>query len=411
MSYDVLIIGGGAAGLMAAGTAAKRGLKTAVLERNERCARKVMITGKGRCNVTNNCTAAQVIENIPVNGKFLYSALNNFAPQDTIDFFEGMGVPLKTERGRRVFPQSDKAVDIVDALVKFAHKSGAVMLNGRAKSLLLDENGALSGVVCEDKRVINARNVIVCTGGVSYPGTGSTGDGYTLARQVGHIITDIKPSLVPLVSNDPCCKQMQGLSLKNVTVKVQDNNKNKIIFDELGEMLFTHFGLSGPLILSASSYMRNMQAGRYSVLIDFKPALSLEQLDARVCRDFDKYRNKNLSNALRDLLPQSSIDVIINKSGLNGETVINQFTKQMRISLIQTIKRLEIKIDAFRPVNEAIITSGGVSVKQINPKTMQSKLMPGLYFAGEVLDVDAFTGGYNLQIAFSTGVLAGQSVE
>lgn len=411
MSYDVLIIGGGAAGLMAAGTAAKRGLKTAVLERNERCARKVMITGKGRCNVTNNCTAAQVIENIPVNGKFLYSALNNFAPQDTIDFFEGMGVPLKTERGRRVFPQSDKAVDIVDALVKFAHKSGAVMLNGRAKSLLLDENGALSGVVCEDKRAINARNVIVCTGGVSYPGTGSTGDGYTLARQVGHIVTDIKPSLVPLVSNDPCCKQMQGLSLKNVTVKVQDNNKNKIIFDELGEMLFTHFGLSGPLILSASSYMRNMQAGRYSVLIDFKPALSLEQLDARVCRDFDKYRNKNLSNALRDLLPQSSIDVIINKSGLSGETVINQFTKQMRISLIQTIKRLEIKIDAFRPVNEAIITSGGVSVKQINPKTMQSKLMPGLYFAGEVLDVDAFTGGYNLQIAFSTGVLAGQSVE
>lgn len=411
MSYDVLIIGGGAAGLMAAGTAAGRGLKAAVLERNERCARKVMITGKGRCNVTNNCTAAQVIENIPVNGKFLYSSLNNFAPQDTMDFFEGMGVPLKTERGRRVFPQSDKAVDIVDALVKFAHKSGAVMLNGRAKSLLLDENGALSGVVCEDKRVINARNVIVCTGGVSYPGTGSTGDGYTLARQVGHIVTDIKPSLVPLVSSDPCCKQMQGLSLKNVTVKVQDNSKGKIIFDELGEMLFTHFGLSGPLILSASSYMRNMQAGRYSVLIDFKPALSLEQLDARVCRDFDKYRNKNLNNALRDLLPQSSIDVIINKSGLNGETVINQFTKQMRSSLIQTIKQLEIKIDAFRPVNEAIITSGGVSVKQINPKTMQSKLMPGLYFAGEVLDVDAFTGGYNLQIAFSTGVLAGQSVE
>lgn len=411
MSYDVLIIGGGAAGLMAAGTAAGRGLKAAVLERNERCARKVMITGKGRCNVTNNCTAAQVIENIPVNGKFLYSSLNYFAPQDTMDFFEGMGVPLKTERGRRVFPQSDKAVDIVDALVKFAHKSGAVMLNGRAKSLLLDENGALSGVVCEDKRVINARNVIVCTGGVSYPGTGSTGDGYTLARQVGHIVTDIKPSLVPLVSSDPCCKQMQGLSLKNVTVKVQDNSKGKIIFDELGEMLFTHFGLSGPLILSASSYMRNMQAGRYSVLIDFKPALSLEQLDARVCRDFDKYRNKNLNNALRDLLPQSSIDVIINKSGLNGETVINQFTKQMRSSLIQTIKQLEIKIDAFRPVNEAIITSGGVSVKQINPKTMQSKLMPGLYFAGEVLDVDAFTGGYNLQIAFSTGVLAGQSVE
>lgn len=411
MSYDVLIIGGGAAGLMAAGTAAGRGLKAAVLERNERCARKVMITGKGRCNVTNNCTAAQVIENIPVNGKFLYSSLNNFAPQDTMDFFEGMGVPLKTERGRRVFPQSDKAVDIVDALVKFAHKSGAVMLNGRAKSLLLDENGALSGVVCKDKRVINARNVIVCTGGVSYPGTGSTGDGYTLARQVGHIVTDIKPSLVPLVSSDPCCKQMQGLSLKNVTVKVQDNSKGKIIFDELGEMLFTHFGLSGPLILSASSYMRNMQAGRYSVLIDFKPALSLEQLDARVCRDFDKYRNKNLNNALRDLLPQSSIDVIINKSGLNGETVINQFTKQMRSSLIQTIKQLEIKIDAFRPVNEAIITSGGVSVKQINPKTMQSKLMPGLYFAGEVLDVDAFTGGYNLQIAFSTGVLAGQSVE
>lgn len=411
MSYDVLIIGGGAAGLMAAGTAAKRGLKTAVLERNERCARKVMITGKGRCNVTNNCTAAQVIENVPVNGKFLYSALNNFAPQDTMDFFESMGVPLKTERGRRVFPQSDKAVDIVDALVKFARKNGVITLNGRAKSLLLDENGVLTGVVCEDKNIIKARNVIVCTGGVSYPGTGSTGDGYTLARQVGHIVTEIKPSLVPLVSSDSCCKQMQGLSLKNITVKVQDNNKNKIIFDELGEMLFTHFGLSGPLILSASSYMRNMQAGRYSVLIDFKPALSMEQLDARVCRDFDKYRNKNLNNALRDLLPQSSIDVIINKSGLNSETVINQFTKQMRLSLIQTIKRLEISIDGFRPVNEAIITSGGVSVKQINPKTMQSKLIPGLYFAGEVLDVDAFTGGYNLQIAFSTGVLAGQSVE
>lgn len=408
MRTSLLVIGAGAAGLIAAGSAANEGVETVILERNERPARKVMITGKGRCNVTNNCGSLQeLISNVPRNGRFLYGAFSRFMPSDVIDFFESRGVELKTERGNRVFPVSDSAADIVDALHGYA-KSRARIMRGRAVELLLD-GGRVIGVKTEDGEEIFAEKIIIATGGLSYPGTGSTGDGYELAKQAGHKITDLVPSLVPLEIHEGFCSDLMGLSLRNSAIKVVDTESGKTIYTDFGEMLFTHFGVSGPMILSASAHMRNMKSGKYKIYIDLKPALTVEQLDARILRDFSENTNKNFINALNSLLPKKLVPVIVKLSKIGLTTKVNQITKEQRRALAELLKGLCITVTGFRPVAEAIITSGGVDVSQINPKTMESKLTEGLYFAGEVIDADAYTGGFNLQIAFSTGRLAGLS--
>ncbi len=408
MRTSLLVIGGGAAGLMAAGTSSHMDVETVVLERNERPARKLMITGKGRCNVTNNCPALQeLISNVPRNGRFLYGAFSRFMPADVIDFFESRGVELKTERGNRVFPVSDNAIDIVDALVGYA-KERARFLNGRATNLIV-EDGAVKGVETENGDMIYADKIIIATGGLSYPGTGSTGDGYELAKQAGHKITELVPSLVPLEIHEGFCSDLMGLSLRNTAIKVVDTENGKTIYTDFGEMLFTHFGVSGPMILSASAHMRNMKSGKYKIFIDLKPALTHEQLDARILRDFSENTNKNFINALNSLLPKKLVPVIVKLSGIGLSTKVNQITKEQRKNLVDLLKGMSITVTGFRPVAEAIITSGGVDISQINPKTMESKLVKGLYFAGEVIDTDAYTGGFNLQIAFSTGRLAGIS--
>ncbi len=407
---DILIIGAGAAGLMAAGVASMAGKKVRILERNDRPARKVMITGKGRCNVTNNCDSLdELISNVPVNGRFLYSAFSSFMPRDTMELFEDMGVPLKTERGNRVFPVSDKAVDIVDALIAFATDDGAEIINARATELII-EDGCVKGVVTEDGERLYAEKVLVATGGKSYPVTGSTGDGYTFARQAGHTVTELKPSLVSLVCHEGFCTDLQGLALKNVAIKVMDTSKKKEIYKDMGEMLFTHFGVSGPMILSASSHMRNMERGRYEIFIDMKPALTPEQLDSRILRDFSENTNKNFINSLGGLLPRKMIPVVVKLSGIRPTEKVNQITKEQRAKLVSVLKEFKITVNDFSSIKDAIVTSGGVKVSEINPKTMESKLIKNLYFAGEVIDVDAYTGGFNLQIAFSTGHLAGENM-
>ena len=407
---DILIIGGGAAGLMAAGVASMKGKSVTVLERNERPARKVMITGKGRCNVTNNCDSLdELISNVPVNGRFLYSAFSSFMPRDTMELFEDMGVPLKTERGNRVFPVSDKAVDIVDALTAFATDDGAQIVNARATELII-EDGCVKGVMTESGEAFYAHKVLVATGGKSYPVTGSTGDGYDFARQAGHTVTELKPSLVSLVCHEGFCTDLQGLALKNVAIKVVDTAKKKEIYKDMGEMLFTHFGVSGPMILSASSHMRNMEKGRYQIFVDMKPALTPEQLDSRILRDFSENNNKNFINSLGGLLPRKMIPVVVKLSGIKPTEKVNQITKEQRARLVTVLKEFKITVNDFSPIKDAIVTSGGVKVSEINPKTMESKLCQNLYFAGEVIDVDAYTGGFNLQIAFSTGHLAGENM-
>lgn len=408
MKTSLLVIGAGAAGLIAAGVASNNGVETLILERNDRPARKVMITGKGRCNVTNNCNSLQeLISNVPRNGRFLYGAFSRFMPSDVIDFFEGRGVELKTERGNRVFPVSDNAADIVDALISYA-KSRARIIKGRAVELMYTD-GRATGVRTEEGEVIEADKIIVATGGLSYPGTGSTGDGYELARQAGHKITQLVPSLVPLEIHEGFCSELMGLSLRNCAIKVIDTENGKTVYSDFGEMLFTHFGVSGPMILSASAHMREMKSGKYRILIDLKPALTVEQLDARILRDFSENTNKNFINALNSLLPKKLVPVIVRLSRISLSTKVNQITKEQRRALSELLKGLAVTVTGFRPVAEAIITSGGVDVSQINPKTMESKLVEGLYFAGEVIDADAYTGGFNLQIAFSTGHLAGVS--
>lgn len=406
MNYNIIVVGGGAAGLMAASTAAMYGKSVLLIDKNERLGRKLLITGKGRCNVTNDCDANDFIKNIPTNSKFLYSAINQFTTQDTKDFFETQGVELKTERGNRVFPVSDKAFDICEALIKSCRKNNVQVKKARVTALLTS-NGAVTGVKCDNGETINAPNVILATGGMSYPLTGSNGDGYVLAKSVGHTISDIRPSLVPIVSENEMCKDMQGLSLKNVEVSLHDKITAKIIFKELGEMLFTHFGMSGPLILSASSHINKMEKNRYFFKIDLKPGLTHEQLDARILRDFTKFANKDFINGLGELLPKKMIPIIVMQSKIPPFTKINQITKDMRKDLVDLIKGLAVDVDGFRPIDEAIITSGGVKTTEIQPKTMESKLVSGLYFAGEMIDVDGYTGGFNLQIAFSTGYLAG----
>ncbi len=406
----LIVIGGGAAGLMASIYAADAGADVTLVERGNACGRKLRITGKGRCNVTNDATLPEFLGNVPTNPRFLYSALNFLSTEDVQRFFTEEGVPLKVERGRRVFPESDKAEDIVRCLVNACRNRGVKIHTGRVESLLL-EDGVLSGVVLEDGKPLRAHRVIVATGGMSYPRTGSDGDGYRLAKQVGHTVTPLIPSLVPLTSRSGICPALQGLSLKNVSLTVREAGSGRVVYEDFGEMMFTHFGLTGPMVLSASAHLPEIESGKkkYEALINLKPALDEKTLDTRILSDFKKYQNKDLANALGDLLPQKFIPVAISLSKIPPHKKVNSITKEERQALADVIRSLRISIDGFRPISEAIVTKGGVSVKEVNPKTMESKLCAGLYFAGEVLDVDAYTGGYNLQIAFSTGALAGSS--
>lgn len=409
MDKKVIVIGAGAAGTIASGIAAQNGADVLLLERNEKIARKVMITGKGRCNVTNNVSDVQeFIQNIPGNGRFLYSAFSSFNPQDVMDFFESYGVPLKVERGNRVFPVSDKAVDIVDALNRFISQNNVKRKTERVVSLLIDNN-EIKGVTTDLGNEYYADSVIIATGGLSYPKTGSSGDGYALAKSAGHTITDLRPSLSALVCREGICSECMGLSLKNVAIKIFDTQKKKEIYDDFGEMLFTHFGVSGPMILSASAHLRNMEKERYEILLDLKPALSHEKLDIRILRDFSENSNKSISNILASLLPKSMIMPILKMAHIKPSEKANQITKEMRKNLVDTIKAVKLTVMDFNDISEAIVTSGGVKTSEINPKTMESKLCKGLFFAGEVIDCDGYTGGFNLQIAFSTGYLAGQS--
>lgn len=407
-SYDCIIVGGGAAGMMAAITAAGLGKSTLLLEKMNRCGKKISITGKGRCNVTNNCTSDDFFANIPTNPRFLYSAYAGFNSQDCMDFFERLGVPLKTERGNRVFPVSDKAEDIVRALEQGCEDYGVNKIFSKVTEIIT-EDGAVKGVKC-GSRTYFAPSVLIATGGKSYPGTGSDGDGYRFAEELGHTVTDIKPSLVPIESDDEYCREMMGLSLKNVVLTLKDTVKNKAVFSEMGEMLFTHFGVSGPLVLSASSHIPQVESGRYIFYIDLKPALDEKKLDERILRDFKEIPNRIFANSLSKLLPSKMIPTVVELSGIDGEKQVNSVTKQERQRLVSLLKAFPVHIRSFRPIAEAIVTSGGVKVSEVSPKTMESKLVKGLYFAGEILDVDGYTGGFNLQIAFSTGCLAGENM-
>ncbi len=402
---DICVIGGGAAGMTAAVFAAEAGAKVTLLEGNRFCGKKLRITGKGRCNVTNNCDVRQFLTNVPVNGKFLYSALTAFPPRETMAWFEKLGVPLKTERGNRVFPVSDNAHDVAGALERAMRRAGVKVVNEKAAEPDIAA-GALRGVRTESG-VLPCAAAIVCTGGLSYPLTGSTGDGYAFARAAGHTVDECRPSLVPLESPDWYCHAMQGFAPRNVVLNVYDK-RDKLVFSELGEMLFTHFGVSGPLVLSASAHMR-ADGEPYRLSIDFKPALDEKKLDERILRDLQKFKNRAIGNALEELTVKSMIPVLVSLSGIPPETHANAVTKQQRCALLELLKSFPVRISGTRPIAEAIVTSGGVAVGEINPRTMCSRLVKGLYFAGEVLDVDAFTGGFNLQIAWSTGRLAGIS--
>lgn len=403
----VVVVGAGAAGLMAAASAAAFGASVTLIEKNKRVGRKIMITGKGRCNVCNNCDVQTFIRNVPVNGKFLYSAINKLTPEATIGFFEGLGLSLKTERGNRVFPVSDKAVDVVDTLYNYVKSCGCNIVEDTVTDFLI-ENGAVKGVK-SDKNTYYADSAIICCGGKSYPLTGSTGDGYKLAKQAGHSIIPLKPSLVPLESKNLDCKSMQGLSLKNAGLKIADTQSGKTVYEDFGEMLFTHFGMSGPMILSASSHIRDISDGRYNAVIDIKPALTHEQLERRLQRDFDENSNKDVSNSFTKLLPKKLVVPVLKRWGVPFDKKCNSITKEERKSLCELLKAFTVEISSFRPIEEAIITSGGVKTSEINPKTMESRFVKGLYFAGEVIDCDAYTGGFNLQIAWSTGSLAGEN--
>lgn len=411
MPKKIVVIGAGPAGMMAAGTAAGRGLDVTLLEKNARPGRKLMITGKGRCNVTNACSLMnELMENIPGNGRFLYGAFSRFMPDDTMELFENLGVPLKVERGNRVFPVSDKASDIVDAMGRFLKKNGVKLETDAEAAALMMKDGGVCGVKTTDGRVFAADAVIVATGGVSYPLTGSTGDGYVFAKTAGHTVTPARPSLVPLELEEKIFRKAQGLSLKNIKITVYEADSRKEAYTDFGEMLFTHFGVSGPVILSASSHIRDIDTKKYILSIDLKPALDEKKLDARILRDFSEAPGKVLSNVLRKLLPSSLIPVIITLSGIDPTRQVNKITREERQDLVYLLKHLESPITRTRPVEEAIVTAGGVNIREIDPKTMESKLCRGLFFAGEVMDVDAYTGGFNLQIAFATGSAAGNNV-
>lgn len=403
-----VIIGAGAAGLMAAAESAKRNINTILIEKMPRCASKVRITGKGRCNVTNACFDMEdLISNVPRNPRFLYSAFSAFMPYDTMAFFEDLGVPLKIERGNRVFPQSDKAADIANALIKSAERAGVRFVHGNAKGFEF-KNGKIGAVVLESGEKIKCDSVCVCTGGKSYPATGSTGQGYALAKSAGHKIIPVCAALVPLCCKNDFVSDLQGLSLKNISIELLKNGKK--VYSDFGEMLFTHFGVSGPVVLSASSHIDDVKNNSYSLVIDLKPALDEATLDSRILRDFGEFINKDFINSLSKLLPKKLIPVIVKLSGIPADKKVNEITKQERLALVSLIKKFKVDISSLYDIDTAVVTRGGVDTKQIDPKTMRSKLVENLYFAGEVIDVDAYTGGFNLQIAFSTGFLCGNNM-
>ena len=404
MIYDCIVIGGGPAGMFAAITAAEQGSKVLLLERNDRLGKKLLITGKGRCNVTNDCSAQEILQNTPRNGRFLYSAMTAFPPEKVKSFFEDRGCALKTERGNRVFPVTDKAQSILDCLQTQLCRSGVIVKTARVKSITTLD-GAVCGVRTQDG-FFEARKVILATGGASYPTTGSTGDGYTMAQNLGHTIVPAEGSLVPLETAGTDCQDMQGLSLRNCAVKLL-NAKGKVLYKDFGELLFTHFGVSGPTVLSASCHLKGEGC---RLVIDLKPALEENKLDERIQRDLEMYKNRSMENALTDLLPRSMIPVVLRRLEIDPEMQANSLTKQKRRAMVELLKAFSVEITGKRPVAEAIITSGGVKVSEIDPKTMESKIVPGLYFAGEIIDCDAYTGGFNLQIAWATAYAAGMAV-
>ena len=404
----IAVIGAGAAGMMAAYRAASLGGNVTVFEKNNMVGKKIRITGKGRCNITNACDNDEFIRNVPTNGRFMYSSLNGFTPWDTIDFFESHGLKTKIERGNRVFPVSDKAADVAVTLQRAASDAGAVF-SGHKIADVISENGEIRGVILENGEKRDFDKVIIATGGKSYPLTGSTGDGYVFAEKLGHTIIPLKPSLVPIESPDSFCRDMQGLSLKNTGMRVVNIDSGKEVYRDFGEMLFTHFGVSGPMVLSAGANIKNPRQNKYVMYIDLKPALSEEKLNQRILRDFEKNINKAVSNSLGELLPRKMIPVVLKRWGVPFDTKCISITKEQRAELTALSKSFSINIKGFRPIEEAIVTSGGVSTKELNPSTMESRIVKGLYFAGEVIDVDGYTGGFNLQIAFSTGWTAGES--
>ena len=425
----VIVIGGGPAGMMAAITAAESGDKVILIEKMESLGRKLLITGKGRCNITSSLDMNEFIKNTPGNGMFLYSAFSNFTNLDIIEFLKGEGLEVKEERGNRIFPVTDKSLDVLKCFTaRLKELKVEIKLHTKVKEIVterdikseFDNNGEenrVIGIITENGEKIEAEKIILATGGKSYPYTGSTGDGYEIAEKCGHTVTKIKPSLVPLETYDKkMCKELQGLSLRNVEIEIKDLEKNKIIYNDFGEMIFTHFGVSGPTILSSSAHLvryKNIdelfKKQKIVLKIDLKPALSEEKLDERILRDFEAYKNKQFKNSLDKLLPQKLIPIIIEKSQINPDKKVNEITKEERKKLVETFKKFEVIIKEFRPIEEAIVTSGGINIKEINPKTMESKKVKGLYFAGEIIDVDSYTGGFNLQIAYSTGYTAGRN--
>lgn len=405
----VIVIGGGPAGMMAAGTAANRGLNVKLIEQNKMLGKKLLITGKGRCNVTNACDDVEdLIQNVPTNGSFMYSAFYTLTNHQLIDFFTGLGVKTKVERGNRVFPVSDKSSDIVNAMYRYLTDNNVEIIHDRVSDVLKGDSSHVTGVVCDERGELHADSVIIATGGMSYQRTGSTGDGYYWAEKLGHNIKELRPSLVPLKVSEEWACELAGLTLKNIEIKVK-NSRNKTIYTDFGEMMFAHFGLTGPVILSASAHMRDMRTDSYKIEVDLKPALSEKQLDERILRDFSCELNKDFRNSLDKLLPKSLIGIIVELSGIDPYKKVNSITKDERHRLVRLLKCIEFNVTNFCDIEQAIITSGGVDVKEINPSTMESKLVNGLYFAGEIIDVDAYTGGFNLQIAFSCGFLAGLS--
>lgn len=408
MKKKIVVIGAGPAGIMAAGKAAENGNQVILVEKNNRIGRKILISGKGRCNITNNTDIEGLIENTPGNGCFLYSAFYTFSNTDLIDFFNKYGLKTKVERGGRVFPVSDNAKDVVDTLNAFLKKKRVDLWLNSPVEKILTEDKKVTGIMLKSGKIISCDMVVLATGGASYPGTGSTGDGYKMAKELGHTIVPLKPSLVPLITKEEWVKDLQGLSLKNVSITLVDN-KGKKIYSDFGEMLFTHFGVSGPIILSASRHILDYDYKGVKLIIDLKPALAEEKLDERIQRDLLKFSRKQFKNSLDELLPQKLIPVIVRLSKIDSAKTVNQITKEERRFLVKLLKNLTLTINGARPIEEAIVTSGGVSVDEINPSTMESKLIKGLFFAGEVIDLDAYTGGFNLTIAFSTGYLAGMN--
>ncbi len=412
----VVVIGGGPAGMMSAITSAENGNKVILIEKMQSLGRKLLITGKGRCNITSSLSMDEFIKNTPGNGMFLYSVYKNYTNTDIINFLKRQGLEVKEERGNRIFPITDKSQDVLKCFTKRLKELNVEILLNQKVNEIIVKDGSVAGVKLQDK-IINTDKIILATGGKSYPLTGSTGDGYKMVEKLGHTVTKIKPSLVPLETFEKyTCKEMQGLSLRNVEIKLKDIEKNKIIYEDFGEMLFTHFGVSGPTILSSSAHLvryKNidelLKNKKIKLSIDLKPALSEEKLDERILRDFNEIKNKQFKNSLDKLLPQKLINIIIERSGINPQKQVNEIKKEERRNLVKLLKNFEVTIKGFRPIDEAIITSGGINIKEINPKTMESKIVNGLYFAGEIIDVDSYTGGFNLQIAYSTGYTAGIS--